>query len=255
MAEDEFQGQDEGMEEEEEEGEMSEEEIERRITDCHDKGKPCNRRIDELALPCKRLLLGTFRQFGYLFPREWNERIKELLSILYAMTPEETEKYFEQLRAIAKQMALRKKMKERLRRLVAKKRKREMKYKAYLLFKNIIKVGLTHSATQDVPPLVSVRMRNLSDIILQQLADLRGVDVPDRQNPDQLGAFLISAADWIAIAVENVYYRVQLKKNEELEEIEEIEMSKIEEERNREREFRKGHKVTSTPINSKEKVG
>ncbi|KAK9876538.1 hypothetical protein WA026_013911 [Henosepilachna vigintioctopunctata] len=236
------------------EGELSEEGVVKRITDCHDRGPPCNRRIDELAMPSKRLLLCTFRDFGYMFPREWNERIRELLSILYAMTPEETEKYFEQLRAVAKHMALRKKMKEKLKKLVAKKKKREMKQKAYILFKNIIKMGLMHAATQDVPPLVSVRMRNLSNIILQQLADLRGVDLPQRQHPDKLGSFLISIADWIAIAVENVYYRVQLKKNEELEEIEQIEMSKLEEERRRERKFKKGRKVTSTPNQSREKT-
>ncbi|XP_044748909.1 uncharacterized protein LOC123309737 isoform X2 [Coccinella septempunctata] len=170
------------------------------------------------------------------------------------MTPEETEKYFDQLRQMSKQMALRKKMKEKLKKLVAKKKEREMKLKAYVLFKNIIKVGLMHAATQDIPPLVSVRMRNLSDIILQHLADLRGVEVPERQNPDKLGTFLLSAADWIAIAVINVYYLVQLKKNEELEEIEEIEMAKLEEEQKRERAFRHGIKTTSTPNPSLQKI-
>lgn len=67
---------------------------------------------------------------------------------------------------------------------------------------------------------------------------------------DKLGTFLLSAADWIAIAVINVYYLVQLKKNEELEEIEEIEMSKLEEERKREKSFRKGVKTASTPKQS-----
>lgn len=86
---------------------------------------------------------------------------------------------------MSKQMALRKKMKGKLKKLVAKKREREMKLKAYVLFQNIIKVGLMHAATQDIPPLVSVRMRNLSDIILQHLADLRGVKVPERQNPGE----------------------------------------------------------------------
>lgn len=239
----------------EEEGEeMSEDEIDRRLADCRNRGKPCNRRIDELALPSKRLLLCTFREYGYLFPEKWNDRIKELLSILYAMTPEETEKYFEQLREASRQMALRRKMKERLKKLVARRREREMKLKAYVLFKNIIKVGLMHAATQDIPPLVSVRMRNLSDIILQHLADLRGVDVPEREHPDKLGTFLLSAADWIAIAVINVYYLVQLKKNEELEEIEEIEMAKLEEEKKKEKAFRKGIKATSSPRQSLQNI-
>lgn len=225
------------------------------IRQCTESGKPCNRRIDDLAMPTKRNLLCSFKQYGYLFPKEKNERLKELLSIMFAMSPEETEKYFDQMRQMANEIAAKKRIKTKLRRMVATKKKKEVRKRAYCLFRNIIRVGLLHAATHEVPPLVSVRLRNLSDIVLQQLADLRGLPVPDRQHPNKVGRFLISAADWIAIAVENVYYTVQLKKNQELEEIEDIERKKLKGDET-EDEFNPCNEgiYTSTPCNSEQLV-
>lgn len=72
-----------------------------------------------------------------------------------------------------------------------------------------------------VPPMVSVRLRNLSDIILEQLCDLLDIEIPRRDDAEtKQELFLIDLADWYAIAIEQIYYEVQLKKNEELEKIE-----------------------------------
>lgn len=65
-----------------------------------------------------------------------------------------------------------------------------------------------------MPPLVSIRLRYLSDIILEQLCDMRKLEVPNRANPDRLGNFMISVADWMAIAVERLYYAAQMSINE-----------------------------------------
>lgn len=89
-------------------------------------------------------------------------------------------------------------------------------------------LGMSHAFNNPIPPLVSVRLRNLSDIILEQICDLLETDIPDREEPTQIGNFLIAVADWAAIFVEHIYYRVQVKKNDELEQLERerIEMEK-----------------------------
>lgn len=68
---------------------------------------------------------------------------------------------------------------------------------------------------------MSVRLRNLSNIILEQICELLEIDIPKRGDVEtKQELFLVDLADWIAIAVEQIYYDVQLRKNEELEKIE-----------------------------------
>lgn len=80
--------------------------------------------------------------------------------------------------------------------------------------------GMMFAISHPIPPLVSVRLRNLSDIILEQICDLRNVTKPDRGDQDKQSRFLIAVADWMAVGIEQVYYDVQKKKNEELDKIE-----------------------------------
>ncbi|KAJ8927774.1 hypothetical protein NQ314_019723 [Rhamnusium bicolor] len=173
--------------------------------------KTCRTRFDKLATPKKRFVLALYQNHAYHLPRDKLEKLKQFLQELYAMTPEETEKYFLQLREEAGKNGAQSERKD-----------------AFKFIETLLKCGMMHAFNNPVPPLISVRLRNLSDIILEQICDLRNIDHPDRDDPDQTGLFLLSVADWIAIAIEHVYYGVQLKKNAELEEIEETKVDRVE---------------------------
>ncbi|VEN59762.1 unnamed protein product [Callosobruchus maculatus] len=180
----------------------------------------CRTRIDVLATPNRRLILALYQNHAYHFPKEKVEKIKDNLQQLYAMTPEETERYFAELEAIATRMMIRRRMKDLMRKRLHKLKKQEQQRKAMAFVRKLIKKGMLFAFNHPVPPLVSIRLRNLSDIVLEQICDLRNTDIPVREDPDQIGLFLIAVSDWIAIFIEHVYYMVQLRKNKELEELE-----------------------------------
>lgn len=195
--------------------------VRRRINKQVKRQAPYRTRFDVLATPHKRNILGTYQSHAYHFPKEKVEKLKRRLQELFAMTPEETEKYFEQMRSEANEIAKRKMMKIMLKRLYQKQQRAKQEQKAYKFIAKFLKQRMMYGFTNPIPPLISVRLRNLSDIILEQICDLRNIDIPDRDTPNQHALFLIALADWTAIAIEQVYYAVQLKKNEELEAIEE----------------------------------
>ncbi|KAF7277983.1 hypothetical protein GWI33_008980 [Rhynchophorus ferrugineus] len=184
------------------------------------KNKYCRPRIDQLAIPNRRLILALYQDHASHLPREKANKIKMLLQELYAMSPEETEKYFAYIKGKVDEMSKRKDIKFMLKKL-DKKRKRKKQYKqAYELLKTLFIKGMEFALKTPVPPLISVRLRNLSNIILEQICDLKNVKVPNRDDADRTGAFLIKVADWMAIAIEHLYYGIHLKKNQELEKIE-----------------------------------
>ncbi|XP_050294200.1 uncharacterized protein LOC126734557 [Anthonomus grandis grandis] len=187
----------------------------------------CRPRIEVLAIPNRRLILSLYQNHAYHFPRDKVEKIKILLQELYAMTPEETEKYFEHLRRQAEEIGRRKDIKFMLKRLLKRKKKAKQIKKAYDFINRLLIKGLEYASVHPVPPLVSVRLRNLSNIILEQICDLKNMNIPNRENPDQVGSFMLQVADWMAIAVEHLYYGVQLKKNRELEKIEKEAKTKV----------------------------
>jgi hypothetical protein len=78
---------------------------------------------------------------------------------------------------------MRKKLKEKLRKYLLEKHHQRQRERAYKLFKRLLKCGISYAAENPVPPLVSIRLRYLSDIILEQLSDLRKVEMPNRSNP------------------------------------------------------------------------
>ncbi|KAL1501185.1 hypothetical protein ABEB36_006563 [Hypothenemus hampei] len=193
---------------------------ERNHQKTHQPQQKCRSRIDQLAIPSRRLILALYQEHSEHLPKEKVEKLKVLLQELYAMTPEETEKYFEYLRQQSDEVAKRKNMKFLLRKLLKRKKRTKQVTRAYAFVKKLLIDGMTYATKHPLPPFVSVRLRNLSNIILEQICDLKNVKIPIRDNPDSVGHFLIQVADWMAIAVEQLYYVVQLKKNEELDAIE-----------------------------------
>ncbi|XP_018568289.1 uncharacterized protein LOC108908662 [Anoplophora glabripennis] len=193
-------------------------------------------RFDVLAIPQKRNILGTYQGHAYHFPKEKVKKLKCKLQEMFAMTPEETEKYFEQMRNEANEIAKKKMTKIMLKKLYQKQERAKQEQRAYKCIAKLLKQRMMSGFANPTSPLISVRMRNLSDIILEQICDLRNIDIPDRENPNQCGLFLIALADWSSIAIEQVYYTVQLKKNKELAEIEEQEALKPKEKKKEEKE-------------------
>lgn len=182
---------------------------------------PCRTRVDVLSTPNRRLILDLYQKHAYHLSKEKVEKIKELLQELYAMTPEETQRYFKELELENARKRRRKRIKEMLRKQYLKQRRQHDTAKAYRTFTNILRKGIKFAISHAIPPIVSVRLRNLSDIVLEQICDLRNIKKPNRESPDREGRFLIAVADWIAVGIEQVYYDVQVKKNEELFKLEE----------------------------------
>ncbi|KAK5643540.1 hypothetical protein RI129_007385 [Pyrocoelia pectoralis] len=185
-----------------------------------EKKRPCNARIEELAKPNKRLLLDLWQNYAHHFNEEKKEAIRLLLQEMFAMTPEETQKYFEEISEIMKRLAAREKLKKKLARKYHKKLREMERKRALSKFRSIFVRLLTYASKNPVPPLVSPRLRNMSDLILYQLCDLRGIIVPDRSDNDKQAQFLCNTADWISIAIEYIYYEIHVQKNKELEKIE-----------------------------------
>lgn len=179
----------------------------------------CRSRIDELAIPSRRLILALYQSHAEHLPKEKVEKIKALLQELYAMTPEEAQTYFQHLKKQETEANRRKDIKYMLKRLVRRKKKAKQTKRAYSFIKQLLVKSMEYALKHPIPPLVSVRLRNLSNIVLEQISDMKNVKVPDREHPDPLGYFLIQVADWTAIAIEHLYYGVQLKKNQELQKL------------------------------------
>uniref|UniRef100_A0A1Y1N9C0 Uncharacterized protein n=2 Tax=Photinus pyralis TaxID=7054 RepID=A0A1Y1N9C0_PHOPY len=188
---------------------------------AEEKKQPCNARIDELAKPNKRLLLDLWQNHAYHFPEERKEAIRLLLQEMFAMTPEETQKYFEEISEIIKTLAAREKMKKKLVRKYHMKVREVERRRALNKFRKIFIQLLTYASKNPVPPLVSPRLRSMSDLILFQICDLRGIVLPERSDNDKQAQFLCNIADWVSIAIEYIYYEIHVQKNRELEIIEE----------------------------------
>ncbi|KAF2902541.1 hypothetical protein ILUMI_03641 [Ignelater luminosus] len=205
--------------------------------------KPCNARIDELAKPNKRLVLALWQNYAYLFGPERREAIRLLLQELYAMTPEETAKYFDEINKVLKKMAARERMKKRLLKRYKQKIWHTERNRAYRKFARILQKAMVHAYKHPVPTLVSPRLRNMANVILEQLCDLRGLDIPERSDVNKQSQFLISVSDWLAIAIEHIYYEIQVKKNKEFDIIEEQIRAQLE----AEKKSRKSGKSSSSP--------
>lgn len=202
-------------------GDASENEFEvrRRINRQAKKEKPrkTTTRFDELSTPPRRILLDTYQHHAHLFPKERLEKMQQILQESYAMTPEETEKYFEQVKTEENEIAKHKVEKMILKRLFKQQQRLKQERKAYRVAGKRLRQVMMPLSDKTIPPLASARMKHLTDIILQQICSIRNIDASDIDSlPNQLGSFLVSLANWTAVVVEQVYYTAELKKNEEL---------------------------------------
>ncbi|KAF5282017.1 hypothetical protein FQA39_LY00541 [Lamprigera yunnana] len=142
--------------------------------------RPCNARLDVLSKPTKRRVLHLWKNYISLFSEGRKETIRLLLQELYAMTPEETQKYFDEISAVIKKLAARKKLRARMAKQYHIKLRRFERKRALRLFRRVFIRALTYACKNPVPPLVTPRLRYMSDLILEQLCDIRGVNVPQR---------------------------------------------------------------------------
>ncbi|CAG9855926.1 unnamed protein product [Phyllotreta striolata] len=179
----------------------------------------CLSLFDRLAWPKAERVLAVYKCHAYHMTRPRVELIKSRLQELYAMTAEETEAYFLMNLEKQRQLQKRRELKKKMKMAFLKKRKQQQVDCAYKFLKRLLVMGMRFAAKNPVPPLLCVRLRILSDVILEQLCDLRGISQPSREDPDKCGLFMITIADWFAIAVEVIYYIVQHKKNVELDDI------------------------------------
>lgn len=106
------------------------------------KTSPCSPRIDILATPNRRLILDLYQQHAYHLSREKVEKLKELLQELYAMTPEETKRYFAELEEENMKKIRRKRIKDMLRKQYLKQKRQHDIAKAYRVFANILEKGI-----------------------------------------------------------------------------------------------------------------
>lgn len=55
---------------------------------AYSRKKPCKSRIDELAVPAKRLMLNLYQEHAYHFEKERKRNVLRAVQELYSMTPE-----------------------------------------------------------------------------------------------------------------------------------------------------------------------
>lgn len=103
--------------------------------------KYCRPRIDVLATPNKRLILALYQDHAHHLPREKIEKTKQLLQELYAMTPEETERYFKEMKYEADRRERRLRIKYLLKKEYKKAKRREEIERAYKFIKEILRRG------------------------------------------------------------------------------------------------------------------
>lgn len=92
----------------------------------------------------------------------------------------QAEKYFEAQRTKIKQLLKKKKLREKFKKLYAQMLEKEARNKAWRRFRRLLRRGMHYAYSHPPPELVTSRLRKMSDLILKQLCEIRGVDVPER---------------------------------------------------------------------------
>ncbi|CAH0561058.1 unnamed protein product [Brassicogethes aeneus] len=179
----------------------------------------CFTRLEILARPNKNLLMNTFMQYRDRFPQCRVEKMKIMLQELCAMTPEDAEKYFAEMRSKADAAALKRKIQNMLKMACSKQKRKQKEEKAYRKARKIITKGLMFAALNETPPIHSIRLRHLSNIILEQLCDLLDIPQPERSAKDKYSLLLISLSDWMAIAIEKIYFPIRMANTKMLNQI------------------------------------
>lgn len=89
-------------------------------------------------------------------------------------------------------MLKRKKAQKRRAEACRKKAIKEDRDRAYLVFFQFLIMGFWHARLHKIPPLVTSRLRKLSDMILKQICQLRNIDVPERPPTGNVTETIIS---------------------------------------------------------------
>ncbi|XP_018326937.1 uncharacterized protein LOC108738167 [Agrilus planipennis] len=204
-----------------------------RITIMKPKAEPCNLRIHELAKPRTILLLCLWYQYRHFLTPEKCRKLKQTLQEDYSMSPEDAERYFQEINDKIEKIAERRKQKILSRKRWKKKVDQCERKRGYRFFRAFLEKALRLSYQNPVPPLIPSRLKNVMDIVLEQLCDLLKMDIPNEECMTKEGEFIVSLAYNIAAVIENTSYEVNAQKNLELEEIEKQENILKEEEANK----------------------
>lgn len=148
--------------------------------------RKCNSRIDDLSQPNKRIFISLWNEHGHHLPKDKSENLKNILKQMFAMSPVETAKYFRELKAEARRKAAHRELKKEIRKFLANKRKDEDQKRAFIFFQKVLRHLLNYAVKNSIPAILSLKVRYLSDIILEELSNLRKVNVPCRLNPSRL---------------------------------------------------------------------
>lgn len=179
--------------------------------------KECNSRLDELAKPKRWLLLGTWREHGWLFEPKRMKWVKEKVQELFSMTPEETEQYFNSIRT---KKSKRVDVKALRRRMHLEKMKAVKE--AYTIMYRLIKKALKYAYKRAPPLLVTPILRIISDNVMEILCGLHRISIPKRNDCENLPQFLFAVADWTAIFVSNIYYEIEVEERNDIENINQL---------------------------------
>lgn len=88
--------------------------------------------------------------------------------------------YFQRKKKEGKALLRQRKAKKKQMEACRKKAEREDRDRAYLVFFQFLIMGFWYARAHEVPPLVTARLRRLSDTILRQICQLRNMEVPER---------------------------------------------------------------------------
>lgn len=89
-----------------------------------------------------------------------------------------------------KQLLRDKKAKKKQMEACRRKAEKEDRDRAYLVFFQFLIMGFWFARSHEIPPLVTSRLRKLSDAILKQICQLRDIDVPERPPKGNIKVFL-----------------------------------------------------------------
>ncbi|XP_044730420.1 uncharacterized protein LOC123293605 isoform X2 [Chrysoperla carnea] len=175
-------------------------------------GRGTGNRIDEMSRPTKRRLLALYEQYGRSLSPNRLRNVKQMLEEMFCMTPEQTEKYFQELREEAENRKRLRKLRRKEHLRYKKQKSRERKAKVRLKVICILRDCMIKAYNTPMQILMSERLRQVSNVCLAQLCDILCRKIPDRDSQDRVSRLLIAFADWMAYWIEAIAYDLETYK-------------------------------------------